>query len=303
MKKILIYTIILTILVTATISFGISKKSYFDHLLTYSVCDKPISYKLDTVDPKFNLSRDGFLDDVNQAALIWNKTLNKNLFVYDPKGSLSINLIYDERQSLTSKVNQLEDTVKSKQQTLKPEISQYQKSVSDFKQRTAVLNKEIEYWNSKDGAPSEEYKKIIQKQQDLKADADRLNAMAKDLNISTGVYNSEINQLNQTISSLDNALQEKPEEGVFKYPENVIEIYFNINSQELIHTLAHELGHSIGLQHSNNSKAIMYSKTNQSLTLSPDDITALEKLCRKHSILELIQTYLSKILNQYQFKL
>jgi len=277
-------------------------KTSLANLLTYSVCDKPILYKVDRVDPKFDLSKDNFIEDANQAAQIWNKILGKKLFVYDTQGSLSINLIYDERQSLTSKVNQLENTVKSEQQTLKPEIKEYQNLAADFKQKISALNKEIEYWNSKGGAPPDEYNKIIQQQQELKEQANRLNTMAQNLNVSTNNYNSQVSELNQTISTLDNALQEKPEEGVFKYPENVIEVYFNISSQELIHTLAHELGHSIGLQHSTNSKAIMYSKTNQSLILSPDDISALEKLCQRHSIFELLQYYFNLILSRYKIK-
>lgn len=39
-----------------------------------------------------------------QASQIWSSAEGQNLFVYDPQGDLSINLIYDERQSLTKKI-------------------------------------------------------------------------------------------------------------------------------------------------------------------------------------------------------
>ncbi len=266
--------------------------SSLSNLFSYSVCDQPIPYRIDTVDPKFNLSREDFSSDINEATQIWERPINKNLFVYDQKGILSINLIYDERQSLTSQIIQLEDTLKSNQQSLKPEINEYQKLSSGLKQKIADLNKEVDYWNNKGGAPSEEYKKIILQQQELQTETNSLNEMAQRLNVSTNTYNTEVNKLNQTITTLDDALEQRPEEGIFKFTENRIEIYFNLNKTELVHTIAHELGHSLSLKHSNNPKAIMYFKTNQSIVPTKDDITALEAICKRRSIFELIQNYI-----------
>lgn len=289
MKKVFIFIILIFTFIILIPQLNLTP---LNNLFSYSICDKPIHYRIDTVDPKFSLSRDEFLADVNQAAQIWNNVRSKDLYIYDPKGELSVNLIYDERQSLLTQVNSLESTVKSDKQSLTPEISEYQRLAAQFKQKLADLNKQIEDWNSKGGAPPDEYKKLIEQQQDLQNQAKNLNTMAKNLNQSTTAYNSSVNQLNQTISSLNSALQERPEEGIFKYPENVIDIYFNTGNQELVHTLAHELGHSIGLEHIQNPKAIMYFRTNQSIQPSQDDIAALTNLCKRHSIFELIQHYI-----------
>lgn len=294
MKQVFIFSAFLIILVAVIISLNNYNLSSLSNLFSYSVCDKAIHYRVDIVDPKFNLSRENFLSDINQAAQIWNNLRDKSLFSYDPKGNLSINLIYDERQSLTTQINQLENTVKSDQQSLNPKVNEYQKLASEFRQKLENLNKEIEYWNSKGGAPTDEYNKIIQKQHDLQAEADRLNAMAQNLNVSTSAYNSEISKLNQTISVFNNALEQRPEEGIYKGPEDRIEIYFNISKTELVHTLAHELGHALGLTHSSNQKAIMYLRTNQSVAPSKDDIQALENVCKKHTLFEIIQNYLTQ---------
>lgn len=269
-------------------------------LFYYSVCDTPIKYKVDTVDAEFNLSTEKFEKYTDDAIKIWENSINKNLFEFDPKGQLSINLIYDERQSLTNKIIQLEDTVNADKQSLNPKVIEHEKQSADFQQKADQLNKQVEYWNNNGGAPSEEYKKIIEEQKILQIEADRLNSVAQSLNISTREYNSEVYKLNQTIGTFNNVLEERPEEGVFKGPENRIEIYFNISPTELVHTLTHELGHSLGLGHSQNKNAIMYFKTNQSVKLSEDDIQVLQELCKERSVIELMQNYFIEILNKYK---
>lgn len=269
-------------------------------LFYYSVCDTPIKYKVDTVDPEFNLSREKFEKYTDDATKIWENSINKNLFEYNPDGELSINLVYDERQALTTQISNLEDTVNIDKQSLNPKVSEYEKQSLEFQQKADKLNKQVEYWNSKGGAPADEYKKIVEEQKLLQNEADRLNSLAQGLNISTHKYNSEVSKLNQTINTFNSALEERPEEGIFKGPENRIEVYFNISPNELVHTLAHELGHSLGLGHIENKNAIMYFKTNQIINLSDDDLLILKELCRERSIVELMQNFIIEITNKYK---
>ena len=292
MKKILLLFILL--LISAGVYAYPQSRDYLAYKFSYSLCDSPIHYRIDTVDPKFNLSRSEFTRDVDQATNVWETPTKKDLFVYDPKGDLSINLIFDERQSLTNQINQLESQVQTNKQSLTPQVNDYKNQTAAFESKLSAFKKEVEDWNSKGGAPEDIYNKLTQEQKDLQAEAQRLNEMAKDLNISTQNYNFQVGELNQTIRTFNQDLTQRPEEGIFKRPENRIEIYFDISQQELVHTLTHELGHALGLEHISSLKSIMYYKTNQVINASNDDIVALDYLCKRHSILEILQTYFSR---------
>lgn len=243
-------------------------------------CSKPITYKIGNIDPRFNLKEADFLKNIDTAVQIWEQPLAKNLFTYDPSGSLSISMVYDERQSFSNQINSLQGELKNQKESINPQISDFKAQSIAFNEKVNSLNNEIEYWNSRGGAPAEVYEKIKNKEAELKAEAQRLNQMASSLNQLTRDYNVNVNDLNQTIGSFNAQLNERPEEGIYKSENNTIEIFFNNSENELVHTLTHELGHSLGLDHLQNPKAIMYSKSTQTTNASQDDINSLKTVCR-----------------------
>lgn len=251
-----------------------------------SVCDVPIHYKIGSIDPRFNISTDQFIADTKQATEVWDQATGKTLFTYDSTASLSINLIYDERQSLNNQITNLDQGLDNNKTSLQSETQKYDTMAADFKTKLTNLNQRINYWNSQGGAPPDQYSKIISEQQSLQQEANTLNAMAKDLNQSASQYNAQVDKLNQTIDSFNAAIQAKPEEGLYDPQSSTIDIYFDVNHQELIHTLAHELGHSRGLEHVQDPDSIMYPYTNQILTPSQDDLTQLSEVCQENALIE-----------------
>jgi len=176
MRKLLVLPFLAIILIAI---LNPTTQTYLANKLSYSLCDSPIKYKIETVDPKFNLSKEEFSQDVDQASKIWEQPIGKELFAYDPKGELSVNLIFDERQSLTNQINQLEEKVQENKQNLTPKVSEYNRLTAEFKQQLAAFKKEVNEWNSQGGAPEDVYNRLTAQQSNLQEEANKLNGMAK----------------------------------------------------------------------------------------------------------------------------
>jgi|SRR5581483_315777 len=298
MKKL----VLLLLIIIVGIVFRSPLQSLYYQYLYYSPCDTPIKYHIGSIDSRFGLSNAEFSDDIKQATGIWSNAWGKQLFVEDQKGNLSVSLVYDQRQYLNSQISQLNNQLSNEKSSIKPEINQYNQEAQNFHSQLLSLNSQIEYWNNKGGAPSDVYQKLTQEQATLQAEATKLNLMANSLNQSTDQYNVQIGQLNQTVNQYNSALKQRPEEGLYDPQNNTITIYFNVSHQELVHTLAHEFGHSLGMVHVADPQAIMYPQTNQQIVPTNDDLAQLKYVCRKQSIIFLLRDKIQTLASTLNIK-
>lgn len=243
-------------------------------------CSKPIAYKIGKVDTRFNITTQQLKQEIEKATLIWETPINKNLFEHNQEGTLTIDLIFDQRQSITNQIANLEGELKSQKENIKPQLDDYKRQSQEFNRKVQELNEEIDYWNSQGGAPQDVYERLKKQEQELKNEAESLNNLARSLNQLSDKYNVTVGELNETIGTYNEEISQKPEEGVYDPQTNTIEIYFITNRNELVHTLAHELGHALAIGHINNPKAIMYSQSTRTVEATRDDITALKTVCR-----------------------
>lgn len=246
-----------------------------------SPCDTPIKYQLGQVDSRFNLSRSEAAKNVNEASQIWSEIYGKNIFIEDNSAKLTVNFVFDERQALTNQINFLENQVGTDRASLDARIAAFKKEAADFQAKVADLNNQIESWNSKGGAPPDVYQSLKSQQQALRDEAARLQQEANSLNLSTRDFNFQVGQLNSTINTFNGVLAQKPEEGLYDGRNQTISIYFDNSRPELVHTLAHEFGHVLGMYHVDDKNAIMYAFTSESTKPTTADVTDLTQACQK----------------------
>ncbi len=271
-------------------------------IIYYSPCDTPIPYSVGSIDSRFETTKEDLITDAKIASNIWNNSIDRQLFVYDPNSDFTINLVYDSRQELTHKITEMNKDLKEKQGEIDPRLEEYKRRELDFEKRVKALNDQISSWNLKGGAPKEEYDKLIAEQKSLQDEAQELTIEAKALGQATDDYNSNAKSLNQEIDNYQQVLVTKPEEGLYEQDgrKRKISIYIDISHDEFLHTLTHEMGHALGLDHNTNKESIMYPQTTQVLKPSDTEIQELQNICKKRTVFEILYARMGELVRVIQ---
>lgn len=269
-------------------------------------CQTPITYSLGEIDPRFNISRDEVINALKQTESIWETPIGKNLFSYSENGKLKISLVYDNRQESTIKLQQLGLNINEDKTTYDALKVQYNSLISSYNDQKSSLQsliknydtakaeyeKQAIYWNKKGGAPTNEYNKLTNDKLNLEGLANQISALQNSITNLVANINATANVLNRIASSLNlnvgnyndiGATQETEfQEGIYKKDLNGEEIivYQFDSYNKLVRVLAHEFGHALGLEHTNDPNSIMY-KINQgtNLLLTQEDLSALKTMC------------------------
>jgi hypothetical protein len=254
-------------------------------------CDTPLPYRLATIDPKFNLTESQALKATTQAAAIWEQAYGKPLFTHSPAntpGQLTVAFSYDDRQRLRTELTDQENALDTAKTSLQNRIAAYDLKLAAFKERAAQLNKEIEAWNAKGGAPKDIYAELTRRAATMTAEAASLTKEAAKLNAETRSYGTSVETLNATVGTYNALLDTKPEEGLYNPADQSITIYVLGSTEELVSTVAHEFGHARGMDHLPNPSAIMYTYANSNIVPTPEDLAELAKVCQRQNRLAVL---------------
>lgn len=294
-------------LVILVFGIGIIVWSYPRSIEVFLACEKPIAYNVGTFDRKFGISYQTFLSALTEAEAIWEKPIGKELFVYSPENSeLAVNLVYDYRQETTGTLSNLENVVaknetayqilRTKYLDLKEKYNNtkniYDARVETLNEKNAVYQKQVESWNKGQRTSRKQFDQLEAQRTALEREILELKSLEAQLNELVG----EINPLVETLNNLARSLNLNVETyntigasrgetfvgGIYHSDERAqeINVYEFSSRDKLVRVLAHEFGHALGLEHVDDSEAIMY-RLNESEAgiLSKTELVKLQTLC------------------------
>lgn len=262
----------------------------------------PKGYTLGTFDERFGISKERFLQIVDEAKRVWENASGKELFQYRyrKEGLIKVNLVFDWREEALLKAKEqramidengnsfdiLKSDYERKAASVERDRSTYEESVQTYKTHLDEYNAQMTRWNNGENRTESEAQSleggkkdldqelsvVEQRDRSLKTSVDDLNALGERISALAKKYNLQVELFNGTYVN-----QREFEKGVFDGRN--IDIYEFDKEEDLKMSLVHEFGHALGLEHVDNPRSIMYRKLAaqdiHDIHLTSEDLTQL----------------------------
>ncbi|MEI8104015.1 MAG: matrixin family metalloprotease [Candidatus Moraniibacteriota bacterium] len=273
---------------------------------TVGGCPAPITYRVSDIDPRFGVTREQVMVQLQEATQVWNIAAGGGLLVYRDDGVMPVSLVYDERQALAVEIEKESGTLQTQEERLKyinqkyttqkkvvdakksayaDGQDQYDKALSDLEDNVRKYEADPANYDKQAYADLlKKQKKVRQMYADLESQRQDINTAVAALNALVSNSNTIKNSFNSTVSTYNQSVDAKQQTqedfaGVY-FSDRHIEIYQFLNTDELRSVLIHELGHALGFEHSTDPRSIMYYEAQPGQVLTDVDKQKALDLCK-----------------------
>ncbi len=288
-----------SILLLASLMFG----GWFWFVAYEPTCDVPLTYRVGTIDSRFNITEPEVRAALTTAESLWENPVGKELFTYDAEGALEVRFVYDERQERADEAETLlselerkgdmSESVRADYDRLTREYTTLKKTLDaktdTYNAKLASYNTEVEDWNARGGAPQDVYARLEITKRELGEESTALNDQVKEFNALVRSIRALANRgnalteaYNETIDEYNNRIGSGEEFTQGDYQKKIITIYEFTSRDELELVLAHELGHALSLDHVEGEQSIMYRAMggqSRETGISGADIAEFRRMC------------------------
>ena len=269
---------LLFIIISAFTSIHTHAHPVSQHLDEAEDYDSPLHYRIADLDPRLNISKQKMIEISQEAAAIWEQGTGKRYFVYDPKATFTVNLVFDQRQVRSMKRTENLKNLEQEKQFWLDENQKLLKLKQDSQQlHTQLELQKIKYQaqlnayasaqkkylnksNTKNLNLLQEHTKLLNQQRDvLKILINDHHRNHQQIQVKTDELKQLHEQLTQSVDRFNqNFAPQLVHKGQFKGKQIFIYEFSSIDDLRL--TLAHEFGHALGLKHTHNPKSLMYPR-------------------------------------------
>jgi predicted nuclease with TOPRIM domain len=277
----------------------------------------PVLWRVTEVDPEFGISIDEAARAVRQAGMLWEAATGQVLMFRESSEGIPIRFVFDDRQRhtlermaaldrLAAQAEGIEDRrreLDDQRSRMESRRGLHQSRLARFETRLASYEDLVESWNARGGAPPSELERLQALQAEIDAEREALNASTEEVNALVDAVNTATNELNAEIEGHNRALEDVDARlpplrmqsgqliedvrgiGRLTLSRDVeIRIYQFENRAHLQQVVAPELGHVMGLEHSNAEGSLMSETVipvapGASPTIPEPDLDTLLALC------------------------
>jgi len=291
---------------------------------TKYICPIPIEYRLGEIGESFVITPEEAKAAIAEAADLWEREADQDLFVYTEDADFTINFIFDERQEVanaqTADRDRL-DTIAAQNETFRTQIAELQRTYeskqaafvvdrNEYDSELQSYNDRVRQVNDRGGAGADafatleaERQRLEQISNSLQQEANSLNSLAQQLNNLSSEGNRLIDTYNQEVQAYNREYGQAHEFTQGDYQGGEINVYKFSDNNELVAVLAHEFGHALGINHVEEPGALMYYLLDDELfdapTLAASDVTAYQAVCVDQGIAGSIRSIIRQLISHF----